>query len=112
MPESKILYDPSAVVYHRVQRSRESLGYVWRRSFYEGISKAIISFKSASPKVLKTENSYLKLLISEAIPRRLKHFYRKNQASELLAFFVSLTGVSTGFIVGRIMRRVNGEVAV
>jgi glucosyl-dolichyl phosphate glucuronosyltransferase len=111
-PESKIIYEPSSIVYHRVRKDRERLRYVWTRSFYEGISKAIISFKSASPKVLSTENSYLKLLFSKAIPQRLKNVYKKNQSSELLALFVSLIAVCAGFLVGRIMKRVNHEVAV
>jgi len=42
MPKAKIIYEPSAIVYHRVPKKRGSLGYVWKRSFYEGISKAII----------------------------------------------------------------------
>ncbi len=112
MPNQKIMYDPSAIVYHRVRRDREHLSYVWKRSFYEGISKAIISFKSATPRVLSTENSYLKLLISKSIPKRLKHIHKKNQSSELLALFVSLIAVSAGFVVGRIMKRVNDEVAI
>jgi glycosyltransferase involved in cell wall biosynthesis len=103
LPKAKIIYEPSAIVYHRIPKKRESLGYVWTRSFYEGISKAIISFKSET-KVLDTENSYLKFLIIKAIPNRLKHFYRKNQASELVALFVSLIAVSAGFVVGRIIR--------
>ncbi len=112
IPDSKIIYEPSAIVYHRVRRDRESLGYVWTRSFYEGISKAIISFKSGSPKVLSTESSYLTFLISKSIPKRLKNFYKKNQSSELLALFVSLVAVLAGFMVGRIMKRVNNEVAI
>lgn len=112
MPDSKIIYEPSSIVYHKVRKDRERLRYVWTRSFYEGISKAIISFKSGTPKVLSTENSYLKLLISQAIPSRLKNFYRKNKSSELLALFVSLIAVSAGFAVGRIMKSVNDEVAI
>jgi glycosyltransferase involved in cell wall biosynthesis len=111
MPKSKIIYEPSAVVYHRVRKDRGRLRYVWTRSFYEGISKAIISFK-AQKKVLSTEDTYLKLLIAKSIPQRLKHFYRKNHSSELLALFVSLLAVSAGFVVGRIMKRVNDEVAI
>ncbi|XHH09181.1 MAG: glycosyltransferase family 2 protein [Candidatus Bathyarchaeia archaeon] len=112
LPDAKIIYEPSAIVYHKVRRNRESLRYVWTRSFYEGISKAIISSKIGSVKVLSTENSYLKLLISKSIPKRLRHFYRKKQSSELLALIVSLTAVSAGFVAGKIMKRVNSEVAV
>jgi len=43
MPGSKIVYDPSAVVYHMVDNNRANLKYVLKRSFYEGVSKALIT---------------------------------------------------------------------
>ena len=112
MPNLKIMYEPSAIVYHRVGERRQRIQYVWTRSFYEGISKAIISFKSGSPRVLSTENSYLKLLLTDAIPLRIKYLYKRNQSSELLALFLSLFAVTLGFMVGRIMKRLNNEVTI
>ncbi len=105
VPDSKIIYEPSAVVYHKVGRNRESFKYIWTRSFYEGISKATISFKADSSKVLSTEDSYLKLLLSKAIPLRLKHFYKPRKAGELFTLTLSLFGVFAGFVAGRITKR-------
>ena len=39
---SKILHTPSAVVYHKVKKKRLGLKHLFLRSFYEGISKALI----------------------------------------------------------------------
>jgi glycosyltransferase involved in cell wall biosynthesis len=105
IPNLKIIYEPSAIVYHKVGKNRESLKYIWTRSFYEGISKAIISYKSGSTKILSTESSYLKLLLSDSIPLRAKYIYKPKQFSELITLLLSLLGVSVGFIVGRIMKR-------
>ncbi len=108
-PSSKIIFDPSAIVYHKVARSRESLRYVWTRSFYEGISKAIISFNTDKSQVLSTEDSYLKFLLTAAIPSRAKRIYDLRKASELLTLVLSLSAVFAGFTTERIMKRINNE---
>jgi GT2 family glycosyltransferase len=104
VPGSKIIYEPSAVVYHKVSKNRENFKYIWKRSFYEGISKATISYKSDS-KMLSSEGSYLRLLLAEAIPLRLKHFYALRNAGELFTLLLSLFGVFAGFVAGRMSRR-------
>jgi len=38
-PEAKIVYDPSAVVYHKVSGNRLGLRYLFVRSFNEGVQK-------------------------------------------------------------------------
>ena len=64
---SKIVYEPSAVVFHRVSRDRVGFKYLFERSFYEGVSKALISgSKQVSSKVLSTEDEYLKYLLKVA----------------------------------------------
>jgi glycosyltransferase involved in cell wall biosynthesis len=104
VPGSKIIYEPSAIVYHKVSKNRESFKYIWTRSFYEGISKAIISSKTDSSKILYTEGSYLRLLLSKAIPLRLRHIYKPRIAGELFTLLLSLSGVFAGFAAGRITK--------
>ena len=105
------MYDPAAVVYHEVNRQRESLKYVWTRSFYEGLSKAVISFKSDSTNVLSTETSYLRFLLSEAIPLRLKHIFKPEKVGELLTLTFSMFAVLAGFLTGRIMKRTHNGIS-
>lgn len=60
---SKIVYDPSAVVYHKVSMNRVSLNYVIKRSYFEGFSKAYFAkIKNNAPK-MSTEKTYLKKII-------------------------------------------------
>jgi GT2 family glycosyltransferase len=67
LSEDAIIYDPSAIVYHNVPRSRAKLRYVLRRSFYEGVSKAIITKMESNTK-LSTESSYIKYFLTKSIP--------------------------------------------
>jgi GT2 family glycosyltransferase len=99
---SKIIYEPSAVVYHRVDKSRVNLKYLWKRSFYEGVSKAlIISSKKNPSTALSTEDRYLKYLLRVAIPLRLKRIYKFENLCQLIILLFSLSAVFVGFSVGR-----------
>jgi GT2 family glycosyltransferase len=103
IPTSKIMFEPKAVVYHRVTKKRASLSYLWRRSFYEGISKALItkSTKSRS-RALSTENQYLRYLLTSSFPRRLTRIYLLSNLTQLVVISISTIAVFLGFITGKI----------
>lgn len=104
-PDAKIVYDPSAVVYHKVHRNRLGFRYLFIRSFNEGVSKAMISgSKESSSAVLSTESSYLRYLFRVAVPSRLKRFYSFDCLSQLLVLCVSLGGVFLGFASHKLVR--------
>lgn len=96
IPHSKIIYDPSAVVHHKVSRRRKSLNYVWTRSFCEGISKAMMTNKKRSSK-LSSEDAYLKYLLRFAIPSRIRYFYKLEKTCQLFVLLFSTTAVLSGF---------------
>jgi len=103
IPNSKIIYEPFAVVHHRVDKKRKSLKYLWERSFYEGVSKALIrnprkGFSSA----LSTEDEYLKYLLRNAIPSRLRRIYNFESSCQLVVLLFSLSAVFVGFFSGRL----------
>lgn len=103
IPNSKIIYEPSAVVYHKVTRRRASLKYLWKRSFYEGISKALIAnSKSNISKTLLTEDRYLKYLLKAAIPSRIKRIYKIENLCHLLALLFSMCAVFAGFLLAKL----------
>lgn len=105
IPGSKIVYDPWAVVYHRVPKSRTSLRYLLKRSFYEGYSKALIASHKSNPvKALSTEDQYLRGLLKVAIPSRLKRIYKLRNISQLLTLLASFFMVVAGYFVGRLKR--------
>lgn len=102
-PASKIIYEPSAVVYHKVGKNRTRLAYLLRRSFYEGVSKAMIFPPNGNSDAgLAAENQYLKYLIKVAVPSKAKHIYRFDGLSQLVTLFLSTGAVLLGFFVGRL----------
>jgi glycosyltransferase involved in cell wall biosynthesis len=105
IPNSKIISDPSAVVRHRVEKSRTGLNYLWRRSFYEGVSKAlIVNLKKEHSAILSTEDYYLKYLLRIAIPARLKKAYNLSDLCQLVTLLFSLSAVILGFFAFRLGR--------
>ncbi len=98
MPGSKIVYDPSAIVYHRVDSNRQNLRYVITRSFYEGVSKALVSSTLKSSSNLSTESHYLKYLLKVAFPSRLKRLYRFESLAQMTALVLSSFLVFLGYV--------------
>jgi len=73
IPNTRIIYDPSAVVYHKVPKSRTSFRYLMKRSFCEGVSKRLMKrLNSNSTDVLSVEKQYLKYLFKVSITLRLR----------------------------------------
>lgn len=103
MPDAKIVYDPTAIVHHRVPKSRGKFSYLFKRSFYEGVSKAMIGKREKGfQKSIYVENQYLKYLIGNAIPTRLKEIYRPKSFMQLLVLVFSATTVFLGYAVGKL----------
>lgn len=102
IPGHKTIYDPEAVVYHKVPKSRADLKYVARRSFAEGISKAVFcSQKSNSTNVLYVEKNYLRDLLLTSIPMRLVRCYKPKNIFQILVLLLAASLVLIGFFVGK-----------
>ena len=105
---SKIIFDPKSIVYHKISNNRVNLKYFMRRSFYEGISKGIMTKKTINKSnSLTTENHYLKYLIFKSIPNRLSQIYRYKNISEFFSLILSISLVSIGFIFGKLNKNHN-----
>ena len=102
-----IVYIPDARVMHRVPPSRQTLGYCFRRSYVEGVSKAVISklFKQQkkSQDNLDTEYSFLIHVLTKGLPSRLNPFSKKRRNSkfgEFIVLFSSTALVILGYMRG------------
>jgi glycosyltransferase involved in cell wall biosynthesis len=107
LPDAKIIFDPSAIVYHVVPKSRTILRYIVVRSFYEGLSKAIIVAGHGSksklddkPFRLSSENLYMDYLLRVSIPSRIRKFYRMKNLIQLITILFSTASVYAGFLIG------------
>jgi glycosyltransferase involved in cell wall biosynthesis len=103
-PDSIILFEPDAIVYHKVPISRSSLTYLKKRAFDEGRSKGkLVGLNNPkSTRLLTTENSYLKYLLFSAIPGRLRFFYKRDSIPQIFAIVVAISATVMGYIFARV----------
>ena len=97
-PDVKIMYDPSAIVFHRIPQSRIKLRYAMKRAYYEGYSKAIL----AKEYPLSEEYSYFFYLIKESLPKRIKNIFLVDSFLEFFGLVAVISAVAAGNLVGRI----------
>jgi glycosyltransferase involved in cell wall biosynthesis len=101
MPESKIIYEPSAITYHRVPMHRKTIKYLAKRSFYEGFSKRLLeTHESSEIHALSLEKYYLEYLFTISLPSRLKRLYELNCVLQLVVLLLSVSLVLAGYLVG------------
>lgn len=103
-PGSRIVYDPSAVVYHKNHPYRQRFRYIIKRAFYEGHSKANIE-RMFDKETLSTENSYLGYLLKNAVPKHTgEALMLQNILSNIRDIFLLLTTISIvglGYMYGK-----------
>jgi glucosyl-dolichyl phosphate glucuronosyltransferase len=100
-----VIYNPEAIVYHKIPSSKVKLGTLYRRSFYQGYSKALIKKIDSVKDPLNTERSYLRYLLIKSIPGRLKKFYHPSELKKVFVLIVSIIGVGLGFVFGSAQRK-------
>ena len=102
-----IIYNPEAIVYHKIPPSRTKPRILLRRAFYQGYSKALLRRLYHYPEALATEGSYLKELLFKHIPRRIKGIFSSNSTKEIkqLSFLAAvIISVGLGFAYGYVKR--------
>lgn len=102
-----VIYNPEAVVYHKIPPSKTRPRILLRRAFYQGYSKALMKRRSPSPETLATEESYLKDLLFKYIPRRVRAIFSSNSIKEMkqLSFLATtIISVGLGFSYGYVKR--------
>jgi glucosyl-dolichyl phosphate glucuronosyltransferase len=107
IPRARVLYQPSAVVNHRVTPDRSTLRYVFTYAFNEGIVRAKLR-KYASPltgRPLEGERLFLQRLLFSAIPARLRHFYRPAALAQGFVIVANTALVGLGYVRGRLIYR-------
>jgi GT2 family glycosyltransferase len=103
-PHQRLMYDPRAVVKHRVPAARANWGYFRSRCYSEGLSKAQISQTIGANDALSTERGYTLKVLPMGVLRGLGDALRGDlsglgRASAIVLGF-SLTAL--GYLVGRI----------
>jgi len=102
-PDARIVYEPAAIVRHKVPASRENWTYLLKRSYGEGLSKAYVeqAARGHGGACLSTETSYLHYLLFHSVPKRLVRPWRLVQLAQVAAILLSTVAVGAGYLVGR-----------
>jgi GT2 family glycosyltransferase len=100
-PASRIRYEPRSNVSHRVSPDRVEMRYVRRRSYYEGISKAVLSRRVGTGDSLASESTYLTKVLPGAFLRELRGLGRGG-GRRAFAIALSVVSTVTGYAVGRL----------
>jgi len=99
-----VIYNPKAVVYHKITPEKVKVNVLLRRAFYQGYSKALLKKLNISADSVATETSYLKALLTKYIPGRLKRSYRLTELKKLLMLAACVIAVGLGFVRGYVKR--------
>jgi len=99
-----VLYNPKALVYHKIPPSKVKVKALLKRAFYQGYSKALLRKLNPSADSIATERAYLKSLLLKYIPKRLRSFFlgsaHLNALKQLLVLVASIFSVGLGFLYG------------
>ncbi len=102
-PGATILYEPRAVVHHRVTTKRASFTYFRQRCYAEGRSKAIIAEQVGQTAALATERTYMSRTLPRAIWRDV-HTPGRRRSAVTIVSGVAITAV--GYLRGRLLQPV------
>jgi GT2 family glycosyltransferase len=96
----RIVFEPAAVVDHRVSADRVEWAYLRRRSWAEGLSKAAVSKLVGSEDALSTERSYVAKVLPAAVLRELKEGRVSSAAAVVTALACTAAGYARGKLPG------------
>jgi|SRR5581483_6121812 len=104
-PDRTVLYEPAAVVRHRVPPARATLRYFVSRCFAEGRSKALVARLVGSGNALSTEARYTARVLPAGFGRGVADAVRRRDrggAGRAGAIVVGLAATAGGFALGRL----------
>jgi glycosyltransferase involved in cell wall biosynthesis len=106
-PESVLIFDDRAVIWHLVPPARCRFSYFWSRCFAEGISKAIVAAVVGPGDGLATERTYATRTLPRGIGRGLADAARGQLAGlgRAAAISAGLTAAGAGYLSALLRRR-------
>jgi glucosyl-dolichyl phosphate glucuronosyltransferase len=98
------MFEPSALVWHKIPAKRLTYRYFWLRCYAEGLSKAQVCALQASSDVLSVERRYVSEVLTRGILRGLADAALRFDAGGLGRAYAIVTGListTVGFCVGK-----------
>ena len=105
-PRKSWLYEPEAVVHHKVPRQRETFSFFAVRCFHEGVGKAELSALSGHRAAMSAEHRYVRSVLTRALARELVGALKEPaRMSRAVAIVLGLACAAVGHLVGLTQRR-------
>ncbi|MGW8381074.1 glycosyltransferase family 2 protein [Streptomyces sp. ODS28] len=110
VPDAVLLIDDRAVIHHRVPADRERFGYLPKRAYAEGISKALVSASVGAQDGLSTERSYTTRVLPAGVARGVRDWLhaRPGGAGRAGAIVAGVAAAAAGYAVGGLRARRSG----
>jgi len=100
-----VMYNPDAIVKHKIIGRRVEIRFLLNRAFWQGYSKRVM--EEISPNSLGEEKSFLKNLIVESVPHRIRNMIQSPSISSIEQFiFLFMLTLATG--AGYIFKTLKG----
>jgi GT2 family glycosyltransferase len=112
LPETRLIYEPTAIVLHRVPRARAKWSYFLARCYSEGLSKAFISRMVGRASALESERSYALRVLPAALARSAIDVIRHRDlspAARSVAVVAGLAMATAGYLKGSLHAPVRGQ---
>jgi GT2 family glycosyltransferase len=102
-----LMYEPAAIVRHRVTADRTAWRYFASRCYAEGLSKATVSRLVGSRDALETERHYVRSVLPRAVARALNPLrHSRSKGVAYIATIVAGLGfAAAGYVHGRLTPR-------
>ncbi|RLI45001.1 glycosyltransferase family 2 protein [Candidatus Bathyarchaeota archaeon] len=105
-PQGRFIYEPSAVVFHKLPAPRARLSYFLHCAFLEGETRASVDrvtrIRSMGRQMFPTHQAYLRNVLAKRLPARLSRFYRPVCILQLLVMLLILALMAGGYIRERV----------
>jgi GT2 family glycosyltransferase len=98
---ARIVLEPASEVLHSVSIDRVTWRYLRRRSFYEGVSKAVLSKSLGAADALESERNYATYVLPSGVFRAV----RRGEPASAAAIIVSLVAAAAGYAYGSVRPR-------
>ena len=105
VPNARLIFEPSARVTHHVPRDRMAWRYLIRRCYFEGGSKAVVSWLAGRGVGLKSERAYTLRTLPSGVLIGLVEAVRRRQAAPLArsaAIIVGFGATLAGYLTGSV----------
>ena len=107
-PERIFLYEPGAIIHHRIPAARATWRYFRTRCYAEGLSKAVVAQYVGTKDGLASERSYIVSNLVRGVTHGLKDTFVRHDIAGIAragAIVAGLITTMSGYLVGSIKQR-------